>query len=87
MAQFFHRSANNIARISMILGVILAGTAFYVYTQVARSSYLTGRYVENNSRFNLAINTMWVTMGSIVVIAILRLRRPPQPECRLHKRV
>jgi hypothetical protein len=30
----------------MILGVVLAGTAFYVYTQVARSSYLTGRYVE-----------------------------------------
>ena len=30
----------------MILGVVLAGTAFYVYTQVARSSYLTGRYLE-----------------------------------------
>ncbi len=46
MAQFFHKSANNIARISMILGVVLAGTAFYVYTVVARSSYLTGRYLE-----------------------------------------
>src|SRR5215204_3892672 len=46
MAQFFHKSANNIARISMILAVVLAGTAFYVYTQVARSSYLTGRYLE-----------------------------------------
>jgi hypothetical protein len=46
MAQFFHRSANNIARISMILAVVLAGVAFLVYTQVARSSYLTGRYLE-----------------------------------------
>ena len=46
MAQFFHRSANNIARISMIFAVIFAGLAFYVYTQVARSTYLTGRYVE-----------------------------------------
>jgi hypothetical protein len=26
--------------------VVLAGVAFYVYTQVARSSYLTGRYLE-----------------------------------------
>jgi hypothetical protein len=46
MAQFFHKSANNIARISMIAGVILAGTGFYVFTQVSRSSYMTGRYVE-----------------------------------------
>ena len=46
MAQFFHRSANNIARISMIAVVLLGGTVFYVYTQVARSSYLTGRYLE-----------------------------------------
>ena len=30
----------------MILGVVLAVTAFYAYTQLARSSYLTGRYVE-----------------------------------------
>lgn len=30
----------------MIAAVVLAGAAFYVYTQVARSSYLTGRYVE-----------------------------------------
>ena len=30
----------------MILVAVLAGTAFYVYTQVARSSYLTGRYQE-----------------------------------------
>src|SRR5881628_3588088 len=46
MAQFFHRSANNIARISMVMVVVLAGAGFYVYTQVARSSYLTGRYLE-----------------------------------------
>ena len=30
----------------MILAVVLAGVAFLVYTQVARSSYLTGRYLE-----------------------------------------
>ena len=30
----------------MIAAVILAGVAGYVYTQVARSSYLTGRYIE-----------------------------------------
>ncbi len=46
MAQFFNKSANNIARISMVMGVVLAGGAFLAYTQIARSSYLTGRYVE-----------------------------------------
>ena len=30
----------------MVMVVVLAGAAFYVYTQVARSSYLTGRYLE-----------------------------------------
>lgn len=46
MAQLFHRSANNIAKISLVAAVILAGVAFLVYMQVARSSYLTGRYLE-----------------------------------------
>ena len=46
MAQFFNRSANNIARISMVMVAVLAGTAFYAYTQIARSSYLTGIFVE-----------------------------------------
>ncbi|MCC7307274.1 MAG: cytochrome c3 family protein [Acidobacteria bacterium] len=46
MPQFFNKSANNIARISMLAVAVLAGTAFFVYTQVARSSYLTGRYLE-----------------------------------------
>jgi hypothetical protein len=46
MAQFFNRSANNIARISMVMVVVLAGVAFYVYTQVARSAYLTGQFLE-----------------------------------------
>lgn len=46
MAQFFNRSANNIARISMVAVVVLSGVAFYAYTQLARSSYLTGRYLE-----------------------------------------
>ncbi|MFM9903458.1 MAG: cytochrome c3 family protein [Pyrinomonadaceae bacterium] len=46
MAQFFNKSANNIARISMIMVVVLGGVAFLAYTQIARSSYLTGRYLE-----------------------------------------
>jgi hypothetical protein len=46
MAQLFHRGANNLAKISIVIAIILAGTVFYVYTQVARSTYLTGRYAE-----------------------------------------
>src|SRR5215813_11174022 len=46
MAQFFNKSANNVARISMIVVVVLGGAAFYAYTQIARSSYLTNRYLE-----------------------------------------
>lgn len=30
----------------MVAVALLAGTAFYAYTQIARSSYLTGRYLE-----------------------------------------
>lgn len=46
MAQLFHRGANNLAKISIVIAIVLAGTVFYVYTQVARSTYLTGRYAE-----------------------------------------
>ncbi len=46
MAQLFHRGANNIAKASLVIAVLLAGVAFYAYTQLARSSYLTGRYLE-----------------------------------------
>jgi hypothetical protein len=46
MAQFFNKSANNIARISIVAAVVLAGVAGFAYTIIARSSYLTGRYVE-----------------------------------------
>jgi len=46
MAQFFNKSANNIARISIVTAVVLAGVAGLAYTIVARSSYMTGRYVE-----------------------------------------
>jgi len=46
MAQIFRKSANNIARISMLMVVVLGGCAFFAYTQIARSSYLTGRYLE-----------------------------------------
>lgn len=46
MAQLFHRGANNVARASLVLAVILALGAFYAYTQIARSSYLTGQFYE-----------------------------------------
>jgi hypothetical protein len=46
MAQFFNKSANNIARISMVAAVVLAGVGGFAFTQFSRSSYLTGRYVE-----------------------------------------
>jgi hypothetical protein len=46
MAQLFHRSANNIAKISMIMAVVLAGVAFFVYMQLSRSSYVTNQYLE-----------------------------------------
>ncbi len=46
MAQIFNRGANNIAKISIVVVILLGGVAFFVYTQIARSSYLTGRYDE-----------------------------------------
>lgn len=46
MAQLFHRGANNIAKATMVLAIILGGVAFYAYTQLARSSYLTNRGLE-----------------------------------------
>ncbi|MBA2495323.1 MAG: cytochrome c3 family protein [Acidobacteria bacterium] len=46
MAQIFHRAANNVAKISIVVAILLGGVAFFVYTQIARSSYLTGRYTE-----------------------------------------
>ncbi len=46
MAQLFHRGANNVAKASLVIAVLLGGVAFYVYTQVARSSYLTNRFYE-----------------------------------------
>ncbi|MBK8466699.1 MAG: cytochrome c3 family protein [Chloracidobacterium sp.] len=46
MAQLFNKSANNIAKISLIMVPILGATAFFAFTQLARSSYLTGQYVE-----------------------------------------
>ena len=46
MAQIFRKSANNIAKISMVTVVLLAGVGFYAWTQLARSSYLTGQYLE-----------------------------------------
>ena len=46
MAQLFNRGANHVAKASIALAIILGGGAFYTYTQIARSSYLTGRYLE-----------------------------------------
>lgn len=46
MAQIFHRGANNVAKASFVIAIVLAGAAFLAYTQIARSSYLTGRYLE-----------------------------------------
>jgi Cytochrome c7 and related cytochrome c len=46
MAQLFHSSANYIAKASLVGAVILAAVGGFVYTIVARSSYLTGRYIE-----------------------------------------
>ncbi len=46
MAQIFHHSANNVAKITIAVAIVLAGVAGLVFTQVARSSYLTGRYIE-----------------------------------------
>jgi len=46
MAQFFKKSANNIARITMVSVVLLAVVAFYLYTTVSRSDWITGRHVE-----------------------------------------
>lgn len=46
MAQLFHRGANNVAKASMVVAIVLGGVVFYAYTQIARSSYLTGRYQE-----------------------------------------
>lgn len=46
MAQIFHRGANNIAKASIAVVIVLAGVAGYAYTQIARSSYLTNRYLE-----------------------------------------
>ncbi len=46
MAQLFHHSANNIAKASIVLALVLGGVAFFVFTQIARSSYLTGKTVE-----------------------------------------
>lgn len=46
MAQLFHRGANNVAKASMVVAVLLAGVAFYAYTQIARSTYLTNQGLE-----------------------------------------
>lgn len=46
MAQIFPKSANNIAKISMILAVVLVGLGGFAFTQFSRSAYLTGQYLE-----------------------------------------
>ena len=46
MAQLFHRGANNIAKASLVMAVLLGIVAFFIYSLFVRSSYMTGRYVE-----------------------------------------
>ena len=46
MAQIFHRGANNVAKASFVIVALLAGAAFVFYSELSRSSYLTGRYLE-----------------------------------------
>lgn len=46
MAQVFHRAANNVAKISIVAAIVLSVVVSYAYTQIARSSYLTNRYLE-----------------------------------------
>ena len=46
MAQLFSRAANSVAKASIVIAVLIGGLAFYVYTQVARSSYLTNQFNE-----------------------------------------
>jgi hypothetical protein len=46
MAQVFHKSANNIAKASIVALVLVAGLAGFMVTQISRSSYLTGQFVE-----------------------------------------
>lgn len=46
MAQLFHRSANYVAKTSIVVAVLAAGIGFWVVMQFARSSYVTGRYLE-----------------------------------------
>ena len=46
MAQIFRRSANNIARISMVMVAVLGGAAVFAFTQISRSSYVTNQYLE-----------------------------------------
>jgi hypothetical protein len=46
MAQIFNPGANNVAKASMILGVVLAVVVGLVVMQVSRSSWITGRYLE-----------------------------------------
>jgi hypothetical protein len=46
MAQIFNKGANNIAKASIAGAIILAGVAGLITTQIARSSWITGQYLE-----------------------------------------
>ncbi|MGI8849897.1 MAG: cytochrome c3 family protein, partial [Pyrinomonadaceae bacterium] len=46
MAQLFHRGANNVAKASIVIAIVVAAVAGYVFTQVSRSSYLTQQFLE-----------------------------------------
>lgn len=46
MAQIFNKSANNIARISILAAVVLAALGGLLFEVIARSTYITGHHVE-----------------------------------------
>ncbi len=46
MAQVFNRGANSIAKASIVVAIVVAGVAGFVVTRIARSSWITGQYLE-----------------------------------------
>ena len=46
MAQIFQRSANTMFKAAIVAAVLLGGVTFFAITQYARSSYLTGQYLD-----------------------------------------
>ncbi len=45
MPQLFHRSMNTLARLSIVIGLLLAGGALWILLQLSRSPYVTQAFV------------------------------------------